>query len=214
MADNLTTQSATLATIPASTVIATDDEGGIHYQKIKLTDPTSGSTDPVGALDHGSVVSLYVHPRLDTVIPSSPVSSGGLTTASTAYSIGDVLGTGWTIPNAAKASGGTGRVVGVTLSDYADITTSVSLFFFQGSVTFGTDNSGPSLSDADSLKFVGRVDLAMADLGGVRLGAEHSLSLPYVLDGTDLYVYAITNVAHTFFGAVTDLRLRVSVTRD
>lgn len=45
MADNVETQSATLATIPASTTIATEDEGGVHYQKIKLTASASGSTE-------------------------------------------------------------------------------------------------------------------------------------------------------------------------
>lgn len=36
MADNLTTQSATPATIPASSTIATDDVGGAHFQKVKI----------------------------------------------------------------------------------------------------------------------------------------------------------------------------------
>jgi hypothetical protein len=44
MADNLTTQSATPATIPASTKISTDDAGAEgHVQKIKLTEGTDGS---------------------------------------------------------------------------------------------------------------------------------------------------------------------------
>jgi len=36
MADNLTTQSATPATVPASSVIATDDVSGVHFQKVKI----------------------------------------------------------------------------------------------------------------------------------------------------------------------------------
>jgi hypothetical protein len=36
MADNLTTQSATPATVPASSVIATDDVAGVHFQKVKI----------------------------------------------------------------------------------------------------------------------------------------------------------------------------------
>jgi hypothetical protein len=36
MADNLTTQSATLATVPDASVIATDEVASAHYQKIKL----------------------------------------------------------------------------------------------------------------------------------------------------------------------------------
>ena len=44
MADNLTTQSTTPATVPASTQIATDDVSGVHFQKVKLVDGTADST--------------------------------------------------------------------------------------------------------------------------------------------------------------------------
>ena len=36
MADNLTTQSGTPATVPAASVIATDDVSNVHFQKVKL----------------------------------------------------------------------------------------------------------------------------------------------------------------------------------
>lgn len=49
MADNLTTQTSSLATIPTSTVIGTDEVsiGGVaqHVQRIKLVDGTNGGTD-------------------------------------------------------------------------------------------------------------------------------------------------------------------------
>lgn len=214
MADNVTTQSATLATIPASTVIAADDVSSVYYQYVKLASSTSGSADLIGELDHGSTVSLYVHPRPDTVIPTTPISSSGLTTSVTSYSANDVLGAGWTVPNAAKASGGMGRIIGVTLEDRADVTLGITLWFFQGSVSFGSDNAASNISDADSAKFLDYVSVGMIDIGGVRVGAVSSISIPYILDGTDLYVYATTNSNHTFFAAVDDLRLRVSLTRD
>jgi len=207
MADN--------TTLPGTgDVIGTDDVGGVKYQQIKLVTSELNSAENIGDLDHGSVRSLYVHNRPDTVIPATPVNSSGLTTATTTYSIGDVLGAGWTIPNAAKAAAGTGRVLGADFRDYSDIVASVTLFFFQGTVTFGTDNTAPSISDADSLKFIAARTITLTDLGGVRVGGLDSISIPYVLDGTDLIVHAITNVAHTFFGAATDLRLRVPLMRD
>jgi len=50
MADTLTTQSATPATIPASTVIATDDAGAAgHVQVVKLAVSTDGSATPLTA---------------------------------------------------------------------------------------------------------------------------------------------------------------------
>jgi hypothetical protein len=47
MADNLTTQTATLATIPTASAIATDDVGGVHYQKVKLDLGADGAASPI-----------------------------------------------------------------------------------------------------------------------------------------------------------------------
>lgn len=44
MADNVTFQTATLATPPGATVVATDDVGGAHFQRVKLVDGTLDST--------------------------------------------------------------------------------------------------------------------------------------------------------------------------
>lgn len=218
MADNVTTQSSTLATIPASTAIAADDISSVYYQRVKLTlGPNGTNTADAAGVDLGSGAGgLYVRPRLGTVIVSTPQNSSGLTTASTNYSPGDTLGAGWVVANAANTSGGTGTIVGVDMKDYSDIVTTLALYFFQGSVTFGTDNVAPSISDADSLKHVGEpVTVTFVDLGGVRVGGTGGLSIPYVLDGTDLYVYAVAGtIAASFFGAATDLKLRVAVRPD
>lgn len=59
MADGLTTQSATPATIPASTVIATDDAGASgHVQIIKLAQSADGSATPVTVDADGVLVNL------------------------------------------------------------------------------------------------------------------------------------------------------------
>lgn len=47
MPDNVTTQSTTLATVPASTTIATDDVGGAHYQRVKLDVGADGAASAV-----------------------------------------------------------------------------------------------------------------------------------------------------------------------
>ena len=44
MADNLTTQSGTPATVPSASVIATDDVAGVHFQRVKLVDGTADSS--------------------------------------------------------------------------------------------------------------------------------------------------------------------------
>ena len=54
MADTLTTQSSTLATVPASSIIATDDAGAAgHVQVVKLALSTDGSATPITADANG-----------------------------------------------------------------------------------------------------------------------------------------------------------------
>lgn len=55
MADDVTFQSATLATPPATTKVATDDVGGSHYQRMKLVDGTDGSTTAAKVTAQGAV---------------------------------------------------------------------------------------------------------------------------------------------------------------
>lgn len=70
VADNLTTQSTTLSTVPADTVIATDDIAGVHYQLVKLVDGTADSTTPTGTSGNP----LRVNPTGTT---AQPVTDNG-----------------------------------------------------------------------------------------------------------------------------------------
>jgi len=75
MADNLTT-TTTPATPPAGTVYATDDVGGVHYPRVKITDGTAdGNThakvDSAGGLSVGGQVA---HDAADS---GNPVKIGG-----------------------------------------------------------------------------------------------------------------------------------------
>lgn len=58
MADDLTTQSATPATIPASSVIATDEAAGAHVQIVKLAQSGDGVRTPISADADGMLVNL------------------------------------------------------------------------------------------------------------------------------------------------------------
>lgn len=214
MADGLTTQSGTLATIPTSTVIATDDAGAAgHVQVVKLAVSTDGSATPLTADNTDGLLVKVTNP---TAIASTPISSQsqtstGLTTSSTAYSDGDQLGAILTFTSMASTSGGRGRVIGARLVDAADIIGNVDLFLFSDSVTLAADNAaGPGTSDADTLNCVGVIQLPPAiDVGGARIAAAGSISIPYVCGATSLYVAMVTRTAHTFFGAATDLNLRL-----
>lgn len=188
----------------AGTPIATDLISGRHHQRNKLMSGREGVTDSIGDDDMGSSLrSLWVSPR--SRIVKSDMASSGLTTATTAYSAGDVVGAGWSLANAVDAAGGTGKVRAIRIVDKADMMTGITLWLATASITFGTDNAGPSVSDADALKIRSSITLGFSDLGGCRVATVDSIVLPYECDATTLYVYAITNVGHTFYGAATDL---------
>lgn len=201
MADNVA------ITAGSGTNVAADDISSVFFQRVKLAAGPDGTHtgDAAGRAIGSTGVALWVDPRPNFVRQSQ--DSGGLTTASTAYSIGDTLGSGWTFTGMARDSAGAGRITGIRLLDVTDLTTSVTLYFASGSITFGSDNAAPSVSDADAAKILASHTIAMADLGGNRVGIDHSLSIEYACDATSLYVYAVTNVAHSFFAAVTDLKL-------
>lgn len=144
------------------------------------------------------------------------VTSGGLTIATTAYTAGDQVGTQFTIANAARISGGTGRIRSVVLISAADIIGAFDVVFTNASITLAADNAAYAISDADALKIVGLVPLAGAyDIGNNRIAQAFNLNIPYNCSGgTSLYAGLITRVGHTFFAATTDLQLTVYLERD
>jgi len=141
------------------------------------------------------------------------VASGGLTTSTTAYTAGDQVGTQFTMPGCARASGGTGTIVSVVLVSAADITGPYDVVIFRESVTLASDNAPFAISDADALKIVALVQLAGSfDIGNNRIAQAYNLAIPYDCNGgTSLYAGLITRVGHTFFAAVTDLQLILMV---
>lgn len=144
------------------------------------------------------------------------VTSGGLTTASTAYVAGDQVGTQFTLTNAARASGGTGTIVGVVLHDAANIIGAYDVVFARSSITLAADNAAYAISDADNLNVVGIVQLAGSfALTNNRLAQAWNQAVIYDCSGgTSLYAGLVCRVNHTFFAAVTDLQLDVWVERN
>lgn len=92
MADNLTTQTSTLATIPTSAVIATDDVAGVHYQIVKLA---HGAADSVTLVSSASGI-----PTSDTGpawtssfgVSAAAVTSANMSAAAVAVTDAPTLG--------------------------------------------------------------------------------------------------------------------------
>lgn len=190
----------------AGTPIAMDLISGRNFQRGKLASGQEGVSDAIGDDDMGSSLrALWVANRARS--GEAEIASAGLTIASTNYSIGDVLGTGWALTSMVDANGGMGHLKGLRVLDKADVMSGITLYFARASITFGTDNAAPSVSDSDALKIFATLSLGFTDLGGCRIACMDTFKLPYVCDATTLYVYATTPVANNFFGAVGDLSL-------
>lgn len=144
-------------------------------------------------------------------LAKSSVASGGLTTATTAYTAGDQVGTEFTMTGCARTSGGSGYITGVALYDKSDIIGAYDVVIFDSSTTPAADNAAASWSTTDIAKIVAVVPLVGAyDLGTSRLAQAQNLMIPFVCSGgTSLYADLICRVGHTFFsvGGTTSLQL-------
>lgn len=92
MADNVTTQSATLATIPASTKISTDEDAtNGHVQRVKLAMSADGVSTHVTADADGLLVNLGTNNdvTLGAALPAGTNAIGKLA-ANSGVDIGDV----------------------------------------------------------------------------------------------------------------------------
>lgn len=213
MADNLTTQTGAPATPPAGVVIATDQKTinatSVHVQRMNLAVGADGSYvgDTSGRLVDGdaSASALFTDPRYK-VTPVS-VTSAGLTTSVTAYTTGDQLGTQFAFPAAARAAGGSGRVIGAMLMDKAKVMGAANLFLFYESVTPAADNAAVSFSDADAAKCVGIVQLTNVFQTGNNylVSPAQGLNQPYYCTATTLYGCLTTGTGNAVFGAATDI---------
>lgn len=88
-----------------------------------------------------------------------PATAAGLTTATTAYTAGDMLGSIWSFTSAVATSAGYGTIVGVQLQDDSAVIGAVDIHFFVSTVTQAADNAANSWSDADSQLGCGVISL-------------------------------------------------------
>lgn len=138
--------------------------------------------------------------------------SAGLTIATTAYTDGDVLGT---ILSFTMASA-TGIIMSAVLVDKANIVGAVDGFIFDRSVTLAADNAADSISDADALFKLGKIEFPFPTAQALNRSAHvDSLAIPYVANASSIITIAlVTRSSHTFFGAVGDLQVRLTYSKD
>lgn len=140
-------------------------------------------------------------------------TSGGLTIATTAYTALDQVGTLFTFTNFANASGGTGYLESIELTDETSTTSgSFNVWCFRTTQTANTDNLAFTISDAAA------EDLCFdpIPLGPIRSYVNGSVQgwngrVPYDLTGTSMFVMLQLATTRTFFTAVTDIKLALTV---
>ena len=127
-----------------------------------------------------------------------------------AYDAGDVVFDATVITGAIRVSGGSAMLQSIVVTDKDDQKAQLRLVFFDSAVTFGTADSAPSLSDADSLKCVGHVEILAADYvdyGGVSIVSMGAIGKLMKASGSaNLYVAAMTSGTPTYTTGGLQLR--------
>jgi hypothetical protein len=138
-------------------------------------------------------------------------TSAGLTTVTTAYTSGDMLGTIWSFTSAVATSGGYGYVVGAVLEDDSSVIGAVDIVLFNATVTQAANNAAASWSDADAALSVGSITLPYPKVYALNRIASWEGAKPFKVAATTLFAGMITRSDHTFFGATTALHCKLYI---
>jgi hypothetical protein len=203
-------------TAGAGTTILTDDCGAPgHAQGMKI----AYSADGVATFTTVDANGILVSPGAS--VKRIEVDSAGLTTASTAYTAGDQVGTEYTFANAARISGGGGVIAGITVLDKPKVMSgtpaSFDFYLFHTSVTGAADNAAFDDSDSDMgncLAIINFTTGAWISSSSNAVAPQHGLSIPYTCATTSLFGIMVCRTNHTFFGATSDLRVGLNLIRD
>jgi hypothetical protein len=135
-----------------------------------------------------------------------------------AYASGDLLADTQAVANAVRFNAGTGVLHSVMVIDEDDNGVAFDLYFASASATFGSENSAPSISDANAREILGIVPVATSDykdLGGVKVAIKTGLNI--IIKGatgsTSIYVAAVNGSGTPTFTA-SGLKLRVGIVQD
>lgn len=99
------------------------------------------------------------------------VKSYTLTVDTSQLASGDVIGNTEIMTDVLRNIDDSGVLLSLTAVDKDDQGTAIDVIFFDADVSLGTENSAPSISDANSLNILGEVVIEAADwkdMGGAR----------------------------------------------
>jgi hypothetical protein len=126
------------------------------------------------------------------------------------YASGDTLFVATALTGVTRANDERALLQSIVVIDKDDQKPALRLLFFSASVTFGTLNAAPSISDSDAANYLGHVDIAAADyvdLGGVSVACAKGINLllESVSGATSVYIAGMLTAGtpmHTASGLV------------
>ncbi|MGE0022119.1 MAG: hypothetical protein AB7S70_00620 [Hyphomicrobium sp.] len=154
----------------------------------------------------------------DAAMVSCPSSLIDVTLSldTSAYADGDLLADTQVVTSAMRYNDGQGTLTSIQILDEDDVGQTLDLIFLSANTSLGSENSAPSVSDANARDILGRVRIASTDyidLGGSKMATLTGLALKVKpASGTrNLYVAAIVRGAGTWTASGIRLRLGFDV---
>lgn len=141
----------------------------------------------------------------------------GLTTATTLYTDGDVLGTN---PMSFNLGHNKGIILAAVITNATINLGAVDLFLYDRTVTSAANNAAHAISDGDRLFSMGLIQFPALSLGqdaNGQMSAIDSISVPFACNAaaTTMFGILVTRSTHTVhFGAATDISVELFGTGD
>lgn len=167
----------------------------------------------IGDVDVTSIAAGENH--LGAIGGNSTVIDLTVASAAAAYVSGDLIGAELTIAGAARINGGTGKITGITLSDYALQSVQGELWITDTAVAEPADNAAWTISDAESATVVAVIPFALYYASALNSVAPvGNLSIPFKCTAgvTALYCCFVTRGAPTYIA--NGLHLKIFIDQD
>lgn|GEM_PF-1663602 len=152
------------------------------------------------------------------VVGNSGAVAVTLSLDTSAYGAGDLLADTQEVANAMRVAAGTGGIHSIVLNDKDDQGAELYLVFLSANVSLGTENSAPSITDANADSILGIVPVYTSDwvdLGGCRIATLTNVGLVVkaATGSTSLYIAAVNGAGTPTYSAA-GITMRLGLWRD
>mgnify|MGYP001601299563 CR=1 FL=1 len=189
----------------------------------QLKDGTPGILDQVNSDQAANADAIMVRTppqevHLGEVGGKTSVFDVTLSLDTSAYASGDLLADTQACSALFRKDDGTGLLQSLMVIDQDDQKVAFDVYILSANVTMGTENSAPSITDANAVNILGIVSVATTDykdLGGVSVANIKGLGIPIkAVSGTDDLYLAVVNGTGTPTFTASGVKLRLGVLLD